>query len=459
MEDVTSNEETSIGRISNNEETSINRISSDPVLLSDTESTQSELNSSIKLSHKGDDPKKIFGMRRAQNMKSHLALKCKGKVPKEVQLKILRDIQSKDEHVLENEAQVFDRSIAVKNLIINRQFWIDAEQLRNILGPVKQAVKDVEFRTTLLADVFVELVKMAITIQETSVLYNNQFRRDCISIYNKHWNEFDTDLYLLSFFLHPAYRGNFLEPGIYKKHVQKKALEIWKQLGGGDISADFLKAQMNLYKNKKHPFDDEFVASVDTVTNWWMSIDLKNNEEHIKRLAMKLHSISPHNAACERLFSILGWYFGKRRTRRVHFSLCCIEFKLSLDRLEIMAQMHSYLVENVGSELNYIEQDFRQEDFLAIFNKIASSMEDGSDLFSEEESFSYHEELSEQMEEDVEELSELDDLVGENSTKLEVENIINLSSKLEINESSAIEEIVHGNKDFDVNDLLSDDSD
>ncbi|CAG8806846.1 3219_t:CDS:2, partial [Racocetra persica] len=326
--------------------------------------------------------------------------------------------------VLENEAQVFDRSIAVKNLITNRQFWIDAEQLRNILGPVKRAVKDVEFRTTLLADVFVELVKMAITIQETSVLYNNQFRRDCISIYNKRWNEFDTDLYLLSFFLHPAYRGNFLEPGIYKKHVQKKALEIWKQLGGGDISADFLKAQMNLYKNKKHPFDDEFVASVDTVTNWWMSIDLKNNEEHIKRLAMKLHSISPHNAA------------------------------LSLDRLEIMAQMHSYLVENVGSELNYIEQDFRQEDFLAIFNKIASSMEDGSDLFSEEESFSYLEELSEQMEEDVEELSELDDLVGENSTKLEVENIINLSSKLEINESSAIEEIVHGNKDFDVNDLL-----
>ncbi|CAG8480790.1 25625_t:CDS:2 [Dentiscutata erythropus] len=247
---------------------------------------------------------------------------------------------------------------------------------------------------------------MAITIQETSVLYNNQFR---------------------------PYRGNFLEPRIYKKHVQKKALEIWKQLGGGDISADFLKAQMNLYKNKKHLFDDEFIASVDTVTNWWMSIDLKNNEEHIKRLAMKLHSIFPHNAACERLFSILGWYFGKRRTRRVHFSLCCIKFKLSLDRLEIMAQMYSYLVENVGSELNYIEQDFRQEDFLAIFNKIASSMEDGSDLFK-------------QMEEDVEELSELDDLVGENSTKLEVENIINLSSKLEINESSAIEKIGEATK-------------
>ncbi|CAG8480826.1 25627_t:CDS:2 [Dentiscutata erythropus] len=93
MEDVTSNEETSIGRISSNEETSINRISSDPVLLSDTESTQSELNSSIKYCSVS------WARGRAQDMKSHLALKCKGKVPKEVRLKILQDIQSKDEHV------------------------------------------------------------------------------------------------------------------------------------------------------------------------------------------------------------------------------------------------------------------------------------------------------------------------------------------------------------------------
>lgn len=81
------------------------------------------------------------------------------------------------------------------------------EQLRDILRPAKRAVKNVEFRTTLLANVFVELVKMAIAIKETSVLYNSQFRRDCIAIYNKRWKEFDTDLYLLSFFLHPAYRG------------------------------------------------------------------------------------------------------------------------------------------------------------------------------------------------------------------------------------------------------------
>ncbi|CAG8749340.1 1573_t:CDS:2, partial [Racocetra persica] len=260
--------------------------------------------------------------------------------------------------VLEQEPQIFDRANSAKNLINDRQFWIDVEQLRNILGPVKRAVKNVEFRTTLLADVFVELVKMAIAIQETSVLYNNQFRRDCIAIYNKR---------------------DFLEPTIYKNHVLKKALEIWKQLGGGRTSADLLKTQMNLYRNQEHPFDDKFIATADTITNWWMSIDLKRNEDH--------------DGTSEK----------------------------------------DEQVENAKSELNYVNPDLRQEDFLSIFNKIADSIEDGTDLFSEEDSFSFLEELNnELMEEDTENTSdEQIDLVGENSVTLEVESFITLSSKLE----------------------------
>ena len=99
--------------------------------------------------------------------------------------------------------------IATKNLINDRQFWINVEQLRNLIIPVKRAVKDVEFQGTTLADVFVELVKIAIAVQEIPAPLNDQFRRDCIAIYNKRWKQFDTDLYLLAYFLHPSYRGNY----------------------------------------------------------------------------------------------------------------------------------------------------------------------------------------------------------------------------------------------------------
>ncbi|CAG8667129.1 10489_t:CDS:2, partial [Ambispora gerdemannii] len=159
--------------------------------------------------------------------------------------------------VLEQESQVFSCANAVKNLINN-------------------------------PDIFVELVKMAIAIQKTSALFNSQFRCDCIAIYNKRWKEFDTDLYLLVFFLHPTYRGEFFEASIYKNHVLKKALEIWKQIGGGRTSADFLKVQMSLYKNQESSFDNIFNSSIDTIYNWWLSVDLKKNEDHIKTLAIRI---------------------------------------------------------------------------------------------------------------------------------------------------------------------------
>ena len=102
---------------------------------------------------------------------------------------------------------------------------------------------------------------------------------------------------------------------IYKKTILHKALIIWKNDGGGKTSADILKAQMGLYKNYEPPYDDNFVETVDTVSNWWNTCDLPRDEAHIKTLALKLHAIIPHNATVERIFSVLNWYMGKRRTK------------------------------------------------------------------------------------------------------------------------------------------------
>ncbi|CAG8563704.1 5441_t:CDS:1, partial [Scutellospora calospora] len=48
-----------------------------------------------------------------------------------------------------------------------------------------------------------------------------------------------------------------------------------------------------------------------------------------------------------------------------------------------------------------------------------------------------------------------DDLVNENSTNLEVGNFISLSSRLEPDESSNLsEDVIHRDKDFDINELI-----
>ena len=85
---------------------------------------------------------------------------------------------------------------------------MDVDQLRAVLSPIKKAVKDVEFTSTTMADVFMELIKLAISIKEIPTLINNNsFKQECYGIFNKRWKQFDTDIYILAFFLHPKHRG------------------------------------------------------------------------------------------------------------------------------------------------------------------------------------------------------------------------------------------------------------
>lgn len=51
---------------------------------------------------------------------------------------------------------------------------------------------------------------MARAISEIPSLQNQEFKKACIAIFNKRWKEFDIDIYMLAFFLHPKYRGKYI---------------------------------------------------------------------------------------------------------------------------------------------------------------------------------------------------------------------------------------------------------
>lgn len=78
------------------------------------------------------------------------------------------------------------------------------------MEPAKNAIKALEYTTTTLADCFVELIKMARAISEIPFIQNQEFKQACIAIFNKRWKEFDIDIYMLAFFLHPKYRGKYI---------------------------------------------------------------------------------------------------------------------------------------------------------------------------------------------------------------------------------------------------------
>ena len=46
-----------------------------------------------------------------------------------------------------------------------------------------------------------------------------------------------------------------------------------------------------------------------------MTYEEEDDKNFIQDLALKILSIRPHNAGCERIFSVLGWMMSKCRTR------------------------------------------------------------------------------------------------------------------------------------------------
>jgi hypothetical protein len=77
------------------------------------------------------------------------------------------------------------------------------------LKPIKTVIKLLESNSTNLADCFIQLINLANLLIKLPSDNMVAFRQHAIECFNNRWKGFDSDLYILSYFLHPAYRGNF----------------------------------------------------------------------------------------------------------------------------------------------------------------------------------------------------------------------------------------------------------
>jgi hypothetical protein len=94
------------------------------------------------------------------------------------------------------------------------------------------------------------------------------------------------------------------------------AMKIWSNFGGNANSCKILLTQLRSYYKYKTPYDMAYTDNYDTPELWWSTCRQPKN--YIQELALKLFAITPHQAACERVFSVLDWMIGKRRTRYLY---------------------------------------------------------------------------------------------------------------------------------------------
>ena len=103
-----------------------------------------------------------------------------------------------------------------------------------------------------------------------------------------------------------------------------------------------LMHQMKLYRTRQKPFDIDLGDSEFPIT-WWSSMEdnFSKEKDYLVQLALKLYSVTPHAAGCERVWSSLGWLYGKRRNR------------LELNKIENMYKLASYYHAHAKQELPY----------------------------------------------------------------------------------------------------------
>ena len=115
-----------------------------------------------------------------------------------------------------------------------------------------------------------------------------------------------------------------------------------------------------------------------------------------------------------------------------------------------MARLHSFYTSNARQELNYVGQNLSDEDFDQIMNDYTNSLIFDVDMFTEEV-----EDDADDPFEDLIPMEDFDDnnVLTDDDSNLLVSDLINLNSIIE--EEVEPNEIDHGEKEFDIDDIIS----
>lgn len=224
------------------------------------------------------------------------------------------------------------------------------------------------------------------------------------------------------------------------------AIKIWQQEGHDQYECANLVAYMRLFREKKNGFHLPYCFETDTPLLWWLTN--YTGSKSIGQLAVKLFSITPHSADCERTFSTLGWLYGKRRQR------------LTLSRIQAMAQVRSFYISNIEKELVFFGKklsynDLQEQIILATF--LVEDNESITEDF-EEEVTEYDSEIIERF--DIENIVFLRDEMfqdNESDTDSEEQRDDIAYESDEINDEMVVSNnIGQGIFDFDPTDLAAD---
>lgn len=187
----------------------------------------------------------------------------------------------------------------VREFISDRNNFTNLAQIVELFDSIKKHIQFLESDQASLCDVWPQLLTMFKYFENAFCDYEPPFDmiiHDIITSMNKRMHVLQQDIFVIAFFLNPAYR----EIAISRKFDER---EIRSMIGEYALSLSFcyeecvsLVKEIRKYINGEPPFD---LKEVDAV-KFWKSMPYNTT---LKTLALRVCSIIPHSASCERLFS------------------------------------------------------------------------------------------------------------------------------------------------------------
>lgn len=156
--------------------------------------------------------------------------------------------------------------------------------------------------------------------------------------FNHKFHRMNTEYHTLALFLHPQCRKLAIENAAKAQsfdQVCKTALMIAKKWEWGLDRAQKLIDDLKQY----HQCKGVFVGGQADAKDWWSSLGVQASQHPLKTLALIIHSIVPHSAEVERLFSGLGGVQGRKRVR------------LTVDNFERLGKLRARYCEEISERI------------------------------------------------------------------------------------------------------------
>ena len=220
---------------------------------------------------------------------------------------------------------------------------------------------------------------------------------------------------------------------------------IFEKMGKPNVARKELMHQMKLYRSREKPFDIELSAT-ESPTTWWISIEdyFPEGEDYLVQLALKLLSVTPHAAGCKRVWSNLGWIYGKRRNR------------LGLNKIENMYKLSAYYHAHAKQELPYYGVEKTSEEIHNILvnthlnpdEDLIEFMDDNDNteiesVFDEEDSLKISDVLNLDAEEFIKNLDEIIEDSLENDNNIQNISKPEVTSDIEWDPTTEIDSIIN----------------